>query len=165
MGTKLGLSQLRAWGSFIVTHARVYNEIERRMAQAEGILPYHWYDVLFVLNSSKQKRLRLSDLADSIVTSKSALTRSVEKMSEEGLIKKVRCKEDGRVQYATVTPKGHAMLKKSWPVYRASVQELFGQHLSNQDAKDLMRILIKLGRYENKSRKNSNGSKALNQGQ
>ncbi len=124
----------------------------------DGVLPYHWYDVLFVLNSSREKRLRLGDLAESIVTSKSALTRSIDKMSEAGLIKKVQCKEDRRVQYATVTAKGHSALKKSWPHYRSAVYELFGQYLSNEDAKDLSRILMKLGRYKDKRPKDSEGA-------
>jgi DNA-binding MarR family transcriptional regulator len=158
MRTKLGLSQLRAWGSFIVSHARVYNEIERRMAQTEGVLPYHWYDVLFVLNTSKEKRMRMSELANLIVTSKSALTRSVDKMIDEGLMKKVRCKADGRVLYATMTPKGHVALKKSWPFYRACVHELFGQHLSSEEARELQRILMKLGRYQNKRPQNAKGA-------
>lgn len=158
MRSKLGLSQLKAWGSFIVSHARVFNEIERRMAAEEGILPFHWYDVLFVLNASRQQRLKMSELAEMIVTSKSALTRSVDKMVDEGLMKKVKCSEDGRVLYATMTAKGHAALKKSWPFYRAQVQELFGQYLSNQDARDLMNILMKLGRYQNKRPKNSEGT-------
>jgi DNA-binding MarR family transcriptional regulator len=158
MRTKLGLSQLRAWGSFIVSHARVYNEIERRMARAEGVLPYHWYDVLFVLNTSKDKRMRMSELASLIVTSKSALTRSVDKMIDQGLMKKVPCKADGRVLYATMTAKGHAALRKSWPVYRAHVHELFGQYLSSEDARELMRILMKLGRYQNKRPQNPKGA-------
>jgi DNA-binding MarR family transcriptional regulator len=158
MRTKLGLSQLRAWGSFIVSHARVYNEIERRMAQTDGVLPYHWYDVLFVLNTCKEKRMRMSELANLIVTSKSALTRSVDKMIDEGLMKKVRCKADGRVFYATMTAKGYVALKKSWPFYRAYVHEVFGQYLSSEEARELQRILMKLGRYQNKRPQNPKGA-------
>lgn len=161
MRPKLGYSQLKAWGSFIVSHARVFNEIERRMAQEAGILPFHWYDVLFVLNTTKEKRLRMSELAEMIVTSKSALTRSVDKMVDEGFMKKVKCSEDGRVLYATMTAKGHTALKKSWPFYRAQVQELFGQYLSNQDARNLMNILMKLGRYQDKRPKHAEGAKEL----
>lgn len=144
-----------------MSYARVMNEIERRMDAEDGILPFHRYDVLFVLNSSREKRLRMSELADLIVTSKSALTRSVDKMVDEGLMKKVKCAADGRVLYATMTAKGHAALKKSWPYYRAQVQELFGQYLSNEDARNLMNILMKLGRYQNKRSKNAEGTKEL----
>lgn len=158
MRSKLGLSQLKAWGSFIVSHARIYNEIDRRMAQTDGVLSYHWYDILFVLNTSVEKRMRMSELADSIVTSKSALTRSIDKMIGEGLVKKVPCKADGRVFYATMTPKGHAALKKSWPFYRVCVHELFGQYLSGEEARELRRILAKLGRDQEKRAKNAKGS-------
>lgn len=158
MRTKLGLSQLKAWGGFIVSHARVFNEIERRMAQQEDILPFHWYDVLYVINAtSKDKRLKMSEVAELIVTSKSALTRSVDKMVDEGLIRKVPCGKDKRVLYATMTAKGHAALRKSWPFYKAQVQDLFGQYLSNEDARNLTKILMKLGRYQNKRSKNTEG--------
>lgn len=61
-----------------------------------------------------EKRLRLNEIADLIITSRSALTRSVEKLEKAGLIKKYKCKEDGRGLYATITTKGHRLLKEAW---------------------------------------------------
>jgi DNA-binding MarR family transcriptional regulator len=157
MRSKLGLSQFKAWGSFIVSHSRVYRQVERALETASGSVPYHWYDVLFVLHRAKDRRMRLSDLAEKIVTSKSALTRSIDKMADAGLIKRVQCNEDKRVQYAMVTAKGHQALKRSWPIYRAAVQEYFGKHLSNQEAKQLEKILGKLFICDDEKRQKDRG--------
>jgi DNA-binding MarR family transcriptional regulator len=144
MSTKLGLSQLKAWSSLLVGHARIFQKIEREFDAEKGVVPFHWYDVLFILNQQKEKQMRLSELAETIVTSKSALTRSIDKMEEAGLVKKVQCAEDKRGQYAVMTAKGHAALKVSWPHYRTAIYNHFGKYLTGTEARELERLLTKV---------------------
>ncbi len=140
---KLGLSQLKAWEGLVETHSRAMVQIERQMDK-ESPLPLHWYDILFVINRTSEKRLRLGDIADLIITSRSALTRSVDKLEVAGLIKKTKCKEDGRGQYAAITNKGHRLLKEAWGTYRQSINNYFGQYLNKEESLMLAQILSKV---------------------
>lgn len=142
---KLGLSQLKAWECLVTTHSRLLGKIERQM-DLNSPIPLHWYDVLLVLNRSKEKRARLSDIADQIITSRSALTRSVEKLEKAGLLKKIRCEDDKRGQFAEITPEGQKALKQSWKHYRDLIHNEFGKLLSQKESHDLIYLLSKLKR-------------------
>lgn len=107
-------------------------------------IPLHWYDVLLVLSRSKDKRARLSDIAESIITSRSALTRSVEKLEQAGYLKKIRCDDDKRGQFAELTPSGFTVLKEAWRHYRSFIQNEFGRHLTINESVELVRLLNKV---------------------
>lgn len=145
MRQKLGTDQHQAWAILITKHSRVFRAIERELENKTGLLPLHFYDVLLALKNSPHRKLRLSEIADAIVTSRSALSRSVEKLAKLGLLKKEKDQIDGRGQYAEITQKGLSALAATWPFYEAAIQEHFGQHLTQDDSKQLVKILHKLG--------------------
>lgn len=144
MGKKLGLDQHRAWAIFITRHSKVFGRIEKSLENRKGLLPLHLYDVLLALKNTPNQKLRLSEIADQIVTSRSALSRSVEKLDKLGLLKKTKAQEDGRGQFAEITQKGLKAMSDTWPHYESAIQEHFGQHLNNEEAKSLIEILKKL---------------------
>ena len=143
MRKTLGFSQLKAWGMFVNKHSRILREVEKALDR-EGSLPLHWYDTLFVLSRAPQRMMRHSEIAETIITSRSALTRSLDKLEEIGYIKKQQCPKDGRGLHVILTNDGIKALKKAWPVYRKAVHEHFGQYLSTQDAKILEKILTQI---------------------
>ncbi|MEK2645988.1 MarR family winged helix-turn-helix transcriptional regulator [Bdellovibrio sp. BCCA] len=144
MDDKNSANQLKAWEMLISRHSLVLRKIEKDLEQRKGVLPLHWYDVLLVLYRSPEQRLRLSEIADRIVTSRSALTRSVEKLEQEGLLTKEVCAEDKRGQYAHITSAGKKALKETWVYYKAAIEEHFGQYFTNTEAKEFQRLLEKL---------------------
>lgn len=144
MGKRLGSDQHTAWYMFITRHSKVFRLIEKELEDKEGLLPLHLYDVLLPLKKSPDRRLRLSELAEEIVTSRSALSRSVEKLAKLGFLKKEKAMEDGRGQWAEITDKGLKALTATWPSYEAAIQEHFGQFLTADDSKKLTEILKKL---------------------
>ncbi len=145
MEKQLGPKQLKSWEILITAQARVLWNIEKDLSNRDGVLPLHWYDVLLVLKSAPTGKMRLNEIADKIVTSRSALTRSIDKLVSEGYIKKSKADEDGRGLYAAITEKGRAAQKYSWSFYRNSIQENFGKFLTNDEAEQLQKILEKLG--------------------
>lgn len=129
----------------MVTHNRINRALEKKM-EAESPLPMHWYDIMLVINRAPGKRARNCDIAETIVTSRSALSRSIDKLEKAGLLKLEACASDGRVQYASLTKKGYETFKKAWGYYRVFLQEEFGRFLGKEDARRLTALLTKLRR-------------------
>lgn len=144
MDQKLGSKQLKAWEIFITRQASVLRKIEQDLENREGVLPLHWYDVLLVLSHAENGKLRFNEIADQIVTSRSALSRSIEKLELQGYVKREKAPEDARGQYAMITEKGRSAQKASWVHYRASIQKHFGRFLTTEDAINLELILDKI---------------------
>lgn len=144
MEKKPSQNHLKAWEIFITQHAKILRNIEMDLESIEDCLPLHQYDILLVLNRAPKKKLRLSEIAEKIVTSRSNLTRSVDKLEKMSLVLKEKAQEDGRGQYAVLTNEGFVMLKKSWVHYRAAIQKYFARYLSKEEAHVLQKLIAKV---------------------
>ena len=133
----------QAYARFVVAHALVTERIEAALAAAD--LPsLDWYDVLWVLESSREDRLRMADLARRAVFSRSNLTRLADRMEKERLIERGDCLEDGRGTVCAITAKGRVLRARMWTVYRREIELLFGAHLSAREAADMARIFERM---------------------
>ncbi len=88
------------------------------------------YDVLVQLVEADGGRLRMQDLADRVVFSRSGLTRLVDRMVSEGLVTRERCDDDRRGTFASITAAGRARLRQASGVHLRGVAEHFARHLS-----------------------------------
>jgi DNA-binding MarR family transcriptional regulator len=122
----------------------------------EGEISLTWYDVLLSLENAPENRLRMSEIADRIVLSRSALTRSVDKLEAEGYLRRERCSHDERGAYAVLTKKGSGALAEARPVYWAGIKKYFA---SNSDG----RGYFKPGRILEKFRPRFQGGNGQNQ--
>ncbi len=132
-----------AWGSLLRIEAVVVAAIEQELKQ-HGEISLTWYDVLLVLDKAPEKRGRMSEIADRIVLSRSALTRSIDRLEAEGYLKRERCGHDERGAYATMTKKGVRALAKARPVYWAGIKKHFASSLTHAEISELERILQKV---------------------
>lgn len=126
-------SRPSAWALFLTAHAVLVERIEARLAEA-GLPPLSWYDVLWALERAEDRRLRMSELADMTVLSRSNLTRLVDRLESAGLVARERAEEDRRGAFAVVTSEGRAMRRKMWPVYSTAIKELFEDHIDSREA-------------------------------
>lgn len=133
---ELAEHKLAAWRSLITAYARLLEQIDREMTAA-GVLPLYWYDVLVELAEAPDKRLRLHELAHKVVLSRSGLTRLVDRLETEGLLKRETDPTDRRGFFASLTDKGLAAMRRAWPVYAAGIQRHFGEHLNEKEARSL----------------------------
>jgi DNA-binding MarR family transcriptional regulator len=133
MGKSLETSKGSVWALFLTVHAVLVEEIEVRLAAA-GLPPLAWYDVLWALERAGNRRLRMRELADMTVISRSNLTRLIDRLAAAGLVERERAQEDRRGAFAVVTAEGRAMRRKMWPVYSAAIKELFEDHLAEREA-------------------------------
>ncbi len=140
MKNVLKRNQLEAWQVFVTAHAIVVEQIEQELAEAKQ-LPLSSYDVLLTLVNAPQRRLRMNELAQAVVLSRSGLTRLVDRLEQEGLLKRDRSGPDRRATYAVLTLKGFRAFRQAWPIYAQGIFKHFIQHLSEQELSQLHEML------------------------
>jgi DNA-binding MarR family transcriptional regulator len=128
--------EIRAWGGFLRTHARIVRELDEELRAAHG-MPLGTFDVLVNLALAPEQMLRMRDLADAIVLSRSGLTRLVDRLVRQGLVERRRCGEDARGAWAVLTPEGRHALAEASPTHFDGVRRRF---LSALDGADQARL-------------------------
>jgi len=113
--------QLDAWRALLRGQALVLEQVERELAAA-GLPPLGWYDVLTELDKAGG-RLRIHELADAVVLSRSGLSRLLDRLEAAGLLRREPCEGDRRGAYAAITGEGRAKLAEMWPVYERCLAE------------------------------------------
>jgi DNA-binding MarR family transcriptional regulator len=131
--------RLAAWSSLLHGQAALVGVLDHELTAELG-LPLTWYDVLVTLHAAGG-RLRMQELARSIVLSKSGLTRLVDRMVAAGLVAREPCEGDRRGLLAALTPEGTAMLGRAAPVHLRGIEEHFGRLLSGDEA-DVVRTVF-----------------------
>jgi DNA-binding MarR family transcriptional regulator len=115
---------LATWRAFLNAHAVLIQRIERDL-KAHGLPPLSWYDVLWPLYRAEDRRLRMNELAQQVVLSRTGLVRLVDRIEAAGLLRREPVPEDGRGSYAAITEQGASTLRTMWPVYRRHIQHDF----------------------------------------
>lgn len=144
-----------AWPVFLRSCVMLMDRLDRQL-QARVGLPLSWYEVLQELDSAPGGRLTMRQLADSVMLSKSGVTRLVDRMAEAGLIQRLACADDGRVCFAVLTSRGRGVLKQAKPIASEGVEQYFAQHISDDEARvmadALTRVLSSAGAPYRESR-------------
>jgi DNA-binding MarR family transcriptional regulator len=131
--------ELGAWRGLLRVHAALLRELDAELEAAHD-LPLSSYDVLIYLQSAPDKRLRMAELADSVLLSRSGVTRLVDRLVREGLIVRDTCESDGRGSFAVLTEEGEELLARARPTHLAGVRERFLRHFSDDELKTLARF-------------------------
>jgi DNA-binding MarR family transcriptional regulator len=113
-----------AWSAFLRAHAAVVRRIEADLV-VKARLPLGWYDVLLELNAAPGRRMRMQELGEAAVLSRSRVSRIVDELGAAGLAERQPNPEDRRSSYATITDEGRKVLRRAAPVYLAAVREHF----------------------------------------
>jgi DNA-binding MarR family transcriptional regulator len=117
--------------------------IDRRLRDAAGVtLAQH--EVLYRLSLAPGGRLRMADLAEMLLASKSGASRLVDRMATAGLVERESSESDRRLVFAVLTGTGRATLVRSGPVFKDQVMTTFGDHLEPDEHLALQQILKKL---------------------
>ncbi len=143
MGKTLEYSKGLTWALLLTAHAVVIERIGTRLAGA-GLPPLTWYDVLWGLERAEGSRLRMHELAEKVVLSRSNLTRLVDRLEQSGLVIRERSDEDRRGAFAVLTPEGKALRRKMWPVYEACICDYFESVVSEQESRLLAETLQRM---------------------
>ncbi len=128
---------------FLRAHAQVIRSLEAELV-AEHDLPLPSYDVLVQLSESPDRRLRMTELADRVLLSRSGLTRLVDRLAREGLVERQSCPSDARGTLAVLTANGLQRLHSAWPTHLRGVAEHVTGKLTAEEVEQLTTLLAKI---------------------
>ena len=133
-------STTEAWRALLVAHARVNHELERELRDETG-LNLGWYEVLLLLASDEDERLRMNELADRLILSRSAATRLVDRLERDGLVERFVCDADRRGMEVTLTERGREAFITAGRLHLRGIEERFGSYLSEDEKQLITRVL------------------------
>jgi DNA-binding MarR family transcriptional regulator len=132
----LDTDELGAWRGLLRAHSSITRALDAELTSEHG-LPLSSYEVLLYLAGAPEGRLRMSELADSVLLSRSGLTRLIDRLARDGLIERVRCDQDQRGWFAQITPAGRQNFAAARRTHLEGVRELFLRHFSRDELREL----------------------------
>ena len=137
--------RLRAWRLYFESALTLIDVLDAELEQAVGI-SQRWYDVLVHLED-RPEGLRMNELAERILYSKSGFTRVVDRMEEVGLVRRIRPENDRRSILVSLTNKGRDTMVRARRHHRDGIERHFAEHLTDTDVKALIRALEKISTH------------------
>jgi DNA-binding MarR family transcriptional regulator len=128
----------RAWRAHLAAHRLLLNQLDREL-QNTG-LSINDYEILVNLSEDPERRMRMSDLADATVQSRSRLSHQISRMESAGLVTRENCEDDRRGTYAVLTALGWETIAKVAPDHVASVRRHFIDRLTPDQVKEIEEI-------------------------
>ena len=128
--------ELGAWRGFLRAHAELTRRLDTELREAHG-LSLSAYDVLVQLDGAPDRRLRMSELADSVVLTPSGLTRLIDRLCREGLVERVRCPDDARGSFAALTDRGSERFAEARATHLDDVRRLYLSRFSSDELQRL----------------------------
>jgi DNA-binding MarR family transcriptional regulator len=133
---ELSAEELGAWRGLLRMHSALVKALDAELL-ADHDLPLTSYEVLINLQAAPGRRRRLAELADSVLLSRSGMTRLVDRLEREGLLERDTCSSDGRGVYAVLTDKGENLLSRARATHLDGVRERFLRHFSKAELQTL----------------------------
>jgi DNA-binding MarR family transcriptional regulator len=135
--------EIAAWAGMLRAHAALVRQLDREL-EAETGLPLTQYEVLLHLAAAPEQRLRMSELARTVLLSQSGVTRLVDRLAHQGLVVREPCAADRRVLYARITTDGCRRLAEARPTHLAGVRARFLDHFDEDELRGLAAAWEKL---------------------
>lgn len=132
--------RIAAWRAFLETHALVSRRLDDEL-RAEHGLSLAEYGALLVLAEAPDRRLRMNQLADHVILSRSGITRLIDRLVAEGLVTRTPCESDRRGAEASLSPAGLLRLRAAAVTHLRGIDAYFLEQLSGDDIASLERIL------------------------
>lgn len=135
--------RIAAFEGFIRAQRALVERLDADL-RAEHDLSLGDYEILLRLARAGDNRLKMVEVARSMVLTPSGVTRATDRLEAEGLVRRDACPTDRRSWFLALTPEGRARLRRAAPTHLRGIQEHFGQHLTDAEADALARGLGKV---------------------
>lgn len=114
--------EMAAWHAFLEASHRVARSVEQQLRDEAG-LSHQQYEILVTLEAAGAAGVRMTELAESLITSKSGLTYQIGQLEKRGLVVRTACPTDVRGVDARLTEAGRTALREAAPGHVARVRE------------------------------------------
>ncbi len=142
-GTTISAEELAVWRVLLRAQVRISRHLHQDLLN-EHDLALGSYDVLQHLAEQPDGRLRMNDLADRVLLSRSGLTRLVDRLQRDGLVRRESCASDARGLFAVLTTQGRERLHKATATYHRGIREHLLGRLDTAEKNQFMTLLHKL---------------------
>jgi DNA-binding MarR family transcriptional regulator len=138
-------AEMKAWRGFVTTSPDLMNAIERDL----GVfgLDTGDYQLLAMLSEAPDHKLKMCDLADTLRLSRSGLTRRMDGVVKAKYVVRIQDKNDRRVSFARLTPRGYGFLKKIAPLHLKDVRSRMIDLLNESEIKALGSAFAKINAH------------------
>lgn len=126
--------EMRAWMAFVPAATLVARELDQQLKE-DSSLSHLQYEILIHLNAAENGALRMTELAERLVNSKSGLTYQIGQMEKAGLVTRRQCEWSKSGVLAEITPEGRAALEGAAPGHVAKVREILIDVLTPEERK------------------------------
>jgi DNA-binding MarR family transcriptional regulator len=139
-------ARLAPWRAFLVAHARVVRRLDEEL-RAEHELTIGEYDALLTIAQAPDRRIRMRQLADEVILSKSGVTRLIDRLVDDGLVERSACASDARGAEAVLTDRGLARLRAASRTHLRGIDEHFLAVLDPADLAVIERTMSSVARH------------------
>jgi DNA-binding MarR family transcriptional regulator len=126
----LDADEQKAWRAWLYSTLLLQDRLDRELTRETGI-SHAYYEILVQLSEAPGRTLRMSQLADRSLSSRSRLSHAVSRLEERGWVRRQVCEEDGRGALAVLTDEGFAALEAAAPVHVEGVRSHLFDQLSD----------------------------------
>ncbi len=134
--------EMKAWRSYIIASRRLLEALDNDLDGHDLSMPD--YEILAALSDAPDRKMRMSELAEIGLLSRSRLSHRMKVMEKAGWVKREACPSDKRGYFAVMTPKGWKAIVAAAPDHVESVRERFVNHLSKEDQENLFIIFSRI---------------------
>lgn len=122
MANWLSLDEQRAWRAWLSASRLLTDRLNRDLQEQQGLTVAD-YEILVWLSEAPERRMRMSELAERTLSSRSRLSHQIDRMERAGLVARYECTQDRRGSFAGLTDEGWTTLVAAAPSHVDSVRE------------------------------------------
>jgi DNA-binding MarR family transcriptional regulator len=137
--------RLAPWRAFLLAHARVSRRLDEEL-RAEHDVSFAEYDALLTIAQAPDRRIRMGQLAEEVLLSKSGVTRLIDRLVGDGLVERSTCLSDARGAEAVLTERGLARLRDASRTHLRGISQHFLGIVDPADLEGLERAMTSVAR-------------------
>jgi DNA-binding MarR family transcriptional regulator len=137
-------SRRHAWYQTLRAYTALLEIMDAEL-QADCGVPLAWYDVLIEINNAPDQTIRMRDLADKVLLSRSWLTRRIAQLESAGLVERRSASGDGRGVVAAMTTSGRKAFVAMERSHAQSIQRHFSDHIDDHEATVIAAAFARIG--------------------
>ena len=137
--------RLAPWRAFMLAHARVSRRLDEEL-RAEHDISFAEYDALLTIAQAPERRIRMGQLAEEVLLSKSGVTRLIDRLVGDGLVERSACMADARGAEAVLTERGLARLRLASRTHLRGITDHFLAVVDPSDLEMLERSMTAMAR-------------------